>query len=138
MDGRQKEELSPSFALVSSMAQPVALRFPIVPSYPREETIYGPRVPPCMVRAISMRWFVLVEGRMSNAVNGNRFLVRRDQIVQRGVELTVDYISARVMSEWIRYTVVYLRGHPSPFPHTVDSRDPIHIPLTESRAATAN
>jgi hypothetical protein len=108
------------------MAQPISLRNPFAPLQSREETIYGPGVPPIMVRVISARWFLYVEGIMVNAVDGDRFLVRRDAIVHRNIELTVDYLSVRVLTEWFRYTVVYVRGDPSPFPHTVDMRDPIH------------
>lgn len=105
---------------MASFATPIPLRFPHV-TLPIEETLYGQDVPPMMVRCISDGWFRRAE-EYPNARDGDRFLVRRDVITHIDTPYTVDYISAKVLGTWFRYTVVYHPNHASPFPPTIDYR----------------
>ena len=105
---------------MAAFATPIPLRFPHTP-LPTEETIYGQDVPHFMVRCISYGWFRRAEDH-PNAREGDRFLVRRDNVTHDEISYTVDYISAKVLGTWFRYTVVYRENDVSPFPPTIDYR----------------
>ena len=104
---------------MATFATPIPLRFPHEP-LPTEETIYGQDVPHFMVRCISYTWFRRAED--IHARDGDRFLVRRENVTHDGISYTVDYISAKVLGMWFRYTVVYRENDVSPFPPTIDYR----------------
>lgn len=45
-----------------------------------------------------------------------RILVARQHHTHQGQNIVVDYLTAYYSPVWVRYTVVYEQGEPSPFP----------------------
>lgn len=76
-----------------------------------------------LIRVPSDAWWRIVEKKEdTNAVIGDRFLVRRDKETNNGTEIIREYISTRVdtPAKWSRQSVVYYKGTPSPYEYHHD------------------
>jgi hypothetical protein len=53
--------------------------------------------------------------RSENTSSPTRLLVARQHHTHQGQNIIVDYLTAYHRPVWVRYTVVYEQGEPSPF-----------------------
>jgi hypothetical protein len=85
-----------------------------------QETIYSANVPQLIVPSLAE--VIVTHARYHAQHPQDRVLVHRMTTSYQGQNYTVDYLTTNILGVWHEYTVVYLEGEASPFPHTIDLR----------------